>query len=183
MLAANKWLAASSWLTLVFGPFKSSKLVIPHSKCDLMSFLLFYRWKNTQFVRRCDSQSTSSGVYFPTWLRSVNKEADTPSVSETGLTRGAPPSRHGFRGLVIPHYSNGLRSQTPRGCSHRSKRFPPIQFLVHQVNTEDSGSTGVWHRRLPQFVGVTAAVRGGLLPADGALKKIWPVGLGGGGDH
>lgn len=115
---------ASSWLMLVFGPIKLSKPVIPHSKCDLISFLLLYRWKNTQFVQQCDSQSTSSGVYFPTWLRSVNKEADTPSVSETGLTCGAPPSRHGFRGLVIPHYSNGLRSQTPRGCSHRSKSFP-----------------------------------------------------------
>lgn len=82
---------ASSWLMLVVSPFRLPKLVIPHSKCDLISFLLLYRWKNTQFVRRCDSQSTSSGVFFPTWLRSVNKEADTPSVSETGLTCGARP--------------------------------------------------------------------------------------------
>lgn len=64
-----------------------------------------------------------------------------------------------------------------------SFKILPHSLLVLQVNTLGSGSTDVWRRRLPRFVGVTAAVRGGLLPADGALKKIWPVGLGGGRDH
>lgn len=165
---------------LVVSPFKLLKLVIPHSKCDLISFLLLlllYRWKNTQFVQRCDSQSTSSGVYFPTWLRSVNKEA----VSETGLTYGAPPQTRISR---ISHTSLFEWSEVANASwLLTSFKILPHSLLVLQVNMENSGSTVVWHRRLPQFVGVTAAVRGGLLPADGTLKKIWPVGLGGGRDH
>lgn len=94
----------------------------------------------------------------------------------------SPPSRHGFWGLVIPHYLNGRRSQNASWLL-TSFKILPHSLPVLQVNREDNSSTGVWHRRLRQFVGVTAAVRGGLLLADGALKKIWPVGLGGGRDH
>lgn len=114
------------------------------------------------------AKSTSGSLHVSTQLHSINKEADASCVSR--LLSVLEPPRRGFRGLVIPHYLDGLRSQTPNGCSRRSKSFtsPSLAVLQRQVNAEA--------RERYQCLGLlaTIAISCGLSQADRALKRSGP---------